>query len=397
MKILTIAPTPFFADRGTHIRILEEARAQVRRGHAVTIATYHIGATPCDIVSKKITVRRIHRWLFWYKKLEAGPDWQKILLDILLLRKVLFLALRERPDVLHAHLHEGVLIGWCVQKILFWRKIILVADMHGSLVNEMASHGYLTHPLIKHIFTILERWVDNRGDIMVTSSLENKKALEEVRDGTVVVQLDGVDLSYYEPAQTEEERRFLRARYGIAPDAVVIVYTGAMVANKGLRYLLEAIPLVLRQCQHVHIILAGFPREHVDAFVAKNNIMQRVHIIAPLPYKDLPIILQMADIGVDPKDTAVQQASGKILQYMGAGLPVVCFDKENNRMLLGEDGIYATEISAHGLARALVHAVENTSLRHRVGTALRQRATVFSWDHGAEVFEQSIVAIQSQN
>jgi hypothetical protein len=32
LKILMIAPTPFFADRGTHIRILEEALALRRRG-----------------------------------------------------------------------------------------------------------------------------------------------------------------------------------------------------------------------------------------------------------------------------------------------------------------------------------------------------------------------------
>ncbi len=396
MKILTIAPTPFFADRGTHIRILEEARAQVRRGHAVTIATYHIGATPHDAVSRKITVKRIHRWLFWYKKLEAGPDWQKILLDVLLLRKVLFLALRERPDVIHAHLHEGVLIGWCVQKMLLWRDIVLVADMHGSLVNEMASHGYLASPFVKRIFTALERWVNNRGDVMVASSWENQKVLEETRDGAVAVQLDGVDLSYYEPAQTEDEQRAVRARYGIAPDAIVIAYTGAMVSNKGLRYLLEAIPFVLEQCPQAHVVLAGFPREHVDVFVAENNLARRICVIAPLLYKDLPVILQMADIGVDPKDTAVQQASGKILQYMGAGLPVVCFDKENNRALLGDYGIYAMEVSAYGLTRALVHAVGDAALRRHVGTALRQRAAMFSWDRGAEVFETAVTTVQER-
>ena len=43
MKILIIAPTPFFADRGCHMRILEEARALRKLGHEITITTYHHG------------------------------------------------------------------------------------------------------------------------------------------------------------------------------------------------------------------------------------------------------------------------------------------------------------------------------------------------------------------
>jgi len=64
------------------------------------------------------------RLLFWYKKISAGPDWQKIILDILLIRKTFFLARTQKPDIIHGHLHEGVLIGWIVKKLLFWRNII---------------------------------------------------------------------------------------------------------------------------------------------------------------------------------------------------------------------------------------------------------------------------------
>jgi hypothetical protein len=114
MKILIIAPTPFFADRGTHIRILEEALALEKRGHNLTIATYHIGKDIDNRINSNIDIRRIRRLIFWYKKLEAGPDWQKIILDFMLIRKVFYLARTQKPEIIHAHLHEGVLIGWIV-------------------------------------------------------------------------------------------------------------------------------------------------------------------------------------------------------------------------------------------------------------------------------------------
>ncbi|GAH30553.1 unnamed protein product [marine sediment metagenome] len=42
-NILVIAPTPFFADRGCHIRILEEIRALQKLGNKVTLYTYGLG------------------------------------------------------------------------------------------------------------------------------------------------------------------------------------------------------------------------------------------------------------------------------------------------------------------------------------------------------------------
>ena len=59
LNILVVAPTPFFSDRGTHIRILEEALALEKRGHHLTIATYHIGQDLPDTLGSHIDVRRI--------------------------------------------------------------------------------------------------------------------------------------------------------------------------------------------------------------------------------------------------------------------------------------------------------------------------------------------------
>ena len=49
MKILVIAPTPFFADRGCHVRIYEEAKALLKLGYQVKIVTYHLGKNPTGL------------------------------------------------------------------------------------------------------------------------------------------------------------------------------------------------------------------------------------------------------------------------------------------------------------------------------------------------------------
>ena len=395
MKILVIAPTPFFSDRGTHIRILEEAYALEGRGHEITLATYHIGKELPEDLHSKIDVRRIRRWLFWYKKLEAGPDWQKIILDLLLIKKVFFLARTKRPEVIHAHLHEGVLIGWIVQKMLFWRKIKLVADFHGSLTKEMVSHAYLKQSLLQKLFRAVEVWIDNMGDVAVASSWDNALEISAIRkEGEVTVLPDGTRLRMFEGLPSRE---VLRETYTVPEDKVVVAYTGALIPNKGIKLFLEAIPLLATKYTEVHFVVAGFPVDQITDYTSTEVFKKRVTIVSPLPYYDLPKVLRMSDIGVDPKDASVRQASGKTLQYMGAGLPVAVFDTENNREYLADGGTYAKEATAESLALAIGELIESSELRQSRGRICRERAEAFSWEHTAELAEGLYQTILNKN
>jgi glycosyltransferase involved in cell wall biosynthesis len=387
MKILVVAPTPFFSDRGTHIRILEEALALEKRGHDITIATYHIGSDLPKELQTNIDVRRIRRLLFWYKKLEAGPDWQKIILDLLLIKKVFFLARTKRPDIIHAHLHEGVLIGWIVQKLLFWRGIKLVADFHGSLTKEMVSHAYLGTSGLKKIFQWVEHWIDNLGDAAVTSSWENTEEIARIRKGKeVTTVLDGVSVERFGGLPSREE---LRRQLGLPQDKVIVVYAGALIRNKGIQYLLEAIPLVLAKQPEVHFLIAGFPYDQIAPVIDAASWRSAATIVSPLPYFELPKLLSASDVAVDPKDSSVAQASGKMLQYMGAGLPVACFERSNNREYLGEGGVYASEMTGESLAEAIGDLVGMAAEeRQRRGARNRERARQFTYAKPAEELEK---------
>ncbi|PIP26463.1 MAG: glycosyltransferase family 1 protein [Candidatus Moranbacteria bacterium CG06_land_8_20_14_3_00_40_12] len=386
MKILVVAPTPFFSDRGTHIRILEEALALEKIGHEITIATYHIGRNIDWEVKNKIDVRRISRLLFWYRKLEAGPDWQKIILDLLLIRKVFFLARTQKPDIIHGHLHEGALIGWLVKKILFWRKIKLVADFHGSLTKEMISHGYLRAGSLNKFFSWLEKIIDNLGDCAITSSWENTGEIKKFRkDNKAATVLDGVNLDYYRKFSSKEASK---KELELPGDRTIVTYTGALIANKGIDYLLPAIPLALAQNEQLFFILAGFPVAEAEKFVKAEKLEKNVRIIHPLNYFDLPEILNASDIAIDPKDRSVSQASGKILQYMGAGLPIICFDKSNNRRYLDKGAYYVSEFSIAGLAKGIIELSGNLEKTREMGQKNKERAQNFSWDHSAEKLDQ---------
>lgn len=386
MKILIIVPTPFFVSRGTPIRILEEALALERRGHNITLVSYHIGEEIPDCAGAHIDHRRIRRWLFWYKKLEAGANWQKILLDVMLLRKVFSLARKQYPDVLYGHLHEGTLIGWSVKMILFWRKMTLVSDLHGGLTAEMASHGYLRSGIVRSVFQWIERWVNGLGDIIVTSSQENTDSIRATLspDRKVETLLDGAEITRYGRAVA---RGRIRAKWHIPEDRFVFVYTGALIPNKGLLPMISAIRTFLNSGERgAYFVLAGFPVEHATELVRSENLEKDVLIISPLSYFDLPELLSVCDAGIDPKDSSVHQASGKILQYMAGQLPVVCLDRENNRLYLGEGGVYCRE-GAEGLAEGFRYCLEHPGEALEKGKVGRTRVQTMSWDRGAETMD----------
>jgi len=381
MKILVIAPTPFFSDRGTHIRILEEALALEKLGHQITIVTYHIGRDIENEIETKIDVRRIRRWLFWYKKLEAGPDWQKIILDLMLIRKAFDLARTQKPDIIHGHLHEGILIGWIVQKMLFWRKMKLVADIHGSLTGEMVSHGYLKNGLHK-IFGTIEKFINCLGDSTITSSWEGATGIKNCKNRKPAeVVLDGINLDSFQIQKTKAE---IRHELELPREKLIVTYTGGLVSNKGVNILLAAILYVLERRPDTFFLIGGFPDHQVKNFMQKNKLENSVRLVSPLDYFHLPEFLLSADIAIDPKSTDTLQASGKMLNYMAAGLPVVCFDKLNNHEYLGEGGYFSKEESAKGIAEGILYFVNRPYEIKEKGELNKITAKNFSWDKSVE-------------
>ncbi len=379
MKILMIAPTPFFSHRGTHIRIFEEARALEKLGHEVTIATYHNGDDINKYVQTDIDVRRINKWLFWYKKTEAGADWQKVILDIFLIRKVIYLIRVKKPDILHCHLHEGVIIGWLMKFVFFWKKIRTLSDFHGSLVGEMRSHGYLKVPYLGTFFRFLERFINGLGNAAVVSSAENIETIKGARKDKRVYHIyDGVSTSVYDEFVSKKEH--LRQKYNVPLEKTIVVYTGALIKNKGIYELLGAINLI--KDKSIFFVIGGFPAEWVVEYIKNNSLEDRVRVISPLNYFSLPEINSLADVAVDPKSDLgnTRQASGKILQYMAANLPILCANRPTNVNYLGDAGQYLDEVNSQNIANVLNLLVADKELRIRKGKQARKKVSKLGWD-----------------
>lgn len=362
MKILMIAPTPFFADRGCHVRILEETKALQKRGHEVLICTYHHGKEVPGIETQRILK------IPWYQKLEAGPSWHKVYLDFLLLLKSFLVATNFKPDITHAHLHEGALIGKILN--LVFRKP-LVFDYQGSMTTESADHGFFRKGSSLYLlFQQLEKRINLWADVVVTSAPQNFLAKR------ILLLYDGIDTESFRPQSSVGERQ--RA----------VVYLGLLGTHQGTDLLVKTLPQVLKSFPDTHFLIGGYPEVESYHLLAENlGVEKNVEFLGRIDYKEAAGFLNRGTVAVAPK-VSQTEANQKILTYMACGLPVVAFDTPTNREMLGDLGVYAKLGDVNSLADGLVKLLSDADLAQELGHKLREKAVKeFSWDRVGEKLE----------
>ncbi len=381
MKILGIAPTPYFADRGCHMRILGEVQALQRRGHEVLLVTYHLGRDIEGVPTVRI------KNVPWYNKLEAGPALGKFYLDWLLLVETVKAINRFQPDVIHGHLHEGAMIGLAARTITR-KKLPVVFDVQGSLTMELDSYGWLDKvPFVRPGFKLMEKLITRACEQSVASNddvgifLEQNMGLPAQRVHTII---DGVHMGFFDG----QADRDLKAELGLDPARPIVLYTGALLSSKGTDNYFNAIPHVLKEVPDALFLVVGYPVEHSQALVNKLGVADHVKFMGRVDYFELPDYLRIGDVAVDPKEDVAGEASGKIINYMGGGLPVACFDNKNNRRFLGDTGAFAADKTPQGLAGAILELLRDPEICKAKGEAARKRVEQeFSWEAGGRRYE----------
>lgn len=381
-RILMLAPTPYFADRGCHVRIYEEARTLVELGHDVRIVTYHIGRDMPGVPTCRIP--RVP----WYGKLAAGPSWHKPYLDLLLFFRALGVARHFRPDIIHAHLHEGALIGALLKPLL---RIPLLFDYQGSMTAESLDHGFMKRGGVLHrLFSGIERFIDHRADFIVTSATEGAEALRRewgVPAERVAPLTDGVDTDRFAPGSRDEARRAL----GLPVDRPVAVFLGLLNRYQGIDLLLEAVRRVRDAGHPLHFLIMGFPEEEYRRRAAAEGVAESITFTGRVDYAEVPRLLAAGDVALSPK-VSLTEANGKLLNYMACGLPAVVFETPVNREILGDTGVYARYGDSADFADKLMELVNDPSRLVSLGRAVRERAVL---EHSLQARGRELARIYS--
>ena len=385
-KVLMLAPTMFFADYGCHVRIYEEALSLRALGHRLRILAYPNGR---DLSG--LDVRRCPGVPFNYRII-VGSHRHKFYLDAMLGLTALHEISTNPPDLIHAHMHEGALIGKAATLL---RQRPLLFDLQGSLTGEMIDHGWLRPGGTRlRLMYWLEKQIDRLPNAIVTSSTQAADWLIDhfnFSSERIFPVLDSVNTNRFRPRTIHDQDDLgeLRRSLGIPEHRILIVYLGLLAEYQGTSLLLHAAQQIVEKRKDVHFLIMGFPREQYYKHLAEElGISAHTTFTGRLPYDQAGRYLRLGDIAVAPKMSATE-GSGKLLNYMAVGLPTLAFDTPVSHEYLGDAGRYAPLMTADSFAATLNDLLEEWHEWPALGYALRERVCAnFSWERAGKQLSQ---------
>ena len=385
MKIVMIAPTPFFADRGCHTRIYGEIKGLQKIGYRVILVTYGLGR---DVPGVE-TVRCFN--FPWYHKLTAGPSVWKILLLPFIAHTARKTIRREKPDVVHAHLHEGALTAaWCR---IFCRKPLYFFDCQGSLSGELAGHHAVNAKgMLFRMVRFVERKIDHLFPI-VTQSEQQVQILKSfgVPDAKICNAMDAVDTDLYHPMEPDME---LARELKIDLSRPRVLYMGLLSEYQGTSLMIQAFAHAAKRIPDVQFIIIGYPNEErYKQEVRDAGIEKQTVFIGKISYEETARYLSLSQVAVAPK-ISLAEGDGKLYNYMAMRMGIACFDRSVSREILGDAGLYAPLGDAQSLGEKLICLLTDTSEREQLGEKALQRAKRYSIIESARKIDAFYTAVE---
>jgi glycosyltransferase involved in cell wall biosynthesis len=375
-SIAMVAACPFPANHGSAASIREMSDTLSQMGHAVHIVTYQTGQTDIAVGRAKL-----HRTGPFRPETNArvGPSPEKFREDVALFRLLRRVIKREQIDIIHAHNYEGALIGvmakWITRRPLLYNAVNLMSD-------ELAGYRFIRPAwLASAIARGLDWFVPIFPDHVTAVSPELKQWF--VKRGIAERKIDmipaGIVPEMFDNADPEKIRR----RHQIN-GRVLVMYTGVLNAFQRIDYLLRAFAVVSKQLPDAKLLMVSplvsesHEREH-KKMAERLGISDSIMWIAPHSLEDLPSYLAVADVTVVSRPECPGHPV-KLLNYMLAGKPIVCFEGAAKGLRHLHDALIVPDHDCEALGNGIVTLLKDGELAAILGA--NARATVlanFDW------------------
>jgi glycosyltransferase involved in cell wall biosynthesis len=366
VKILMIAPEPFFEPRGTPFSEFHRIRALTQLGHTVDLVTYPFGE---DVSIPGLAVFRSLRPPF-IREVRIGPSLAKIPLDLLLTLTAVRRALSERYDAVHSH-EEGSFIGVLLAAAL---RVPHLYDMHSSLPQQLTNFAFSRSRGLSRLFGWMERFVIRKSRVVIVICPHLEQTVREI-DGTVpTVLIENSPGSGDAPVAGSGTR--IRQELGLEPTAPVVLYTGTFEAYQGLDLLFAAAAHVTRERPDVRFVLAGGRPEQVAAArnqAAAAGAARSVVFAGQRPAAEIPAYLDAADVLVSPRSNGTNTPL-KIYQYLRSGRPIVATRLLTHTQVLDDQVAFLADANPEAFGRAILDALADATRAHDVGQRARELA-----------------------
>jgi glycosyltransferase involved in cell wall biosynthesis len=358
MRILFLAPQPFYEERGTPIAVDNALRVLSERGDTIDVVAYAQGQER----------RYAHVQLFRCPRLpfighiRPGFSWQKLVYDACMLLVIMRLLLTRRYNLVHA-VEESVFIALLLRWLF---RIPYVYDMDSSLSQQIAEK-YGAMRKLAPFLARFERVAIRRALAVIPVCEALAEQISPYRPRRMCI-LHDVSLLHPTDVKVED----LRATLGV--QGPLVMYVGNLEPYQGIDLLLDSFAQVAQQNEHAHLVIIGGAKADVDAYTRKadaQGLSKRVHLIGPRPVDALAAYLAQADILASPRIKGTNTPM-KIYSYLDSGKAVVATNLPTHTQVMNERVAKLAAPNPAAFAQALMQLIEQPTLREQLGRAGRQ-------------------------
>jgi L-malate glycosyltransferase len=299
-----------------------------------------------------------------FRRASEGPDLFPLApmneIDLATAWKLSRLVRKWKPQIVHAHDPHAVTMA----------ALGLSFGAPEPRPKIVASRRVDFH-LQSHTFS---QWKYRQVDGFIAASRAIKDILvqDRIPSRRIAVVHDGIDVEKIQNRPAID----LHAEYWLPHGVPVIVNVGALVGHKGQRFLIDAMPLILREVPDAHLVIFGEGelRPALERQVKSHSLTKRV--LLPGFREDVLSLMKSADLFV--MSSVTEGLGSAVLDAMAMGLAVVGTTAGGipEAVVPGETGDLVPPSDAKSLAAAIVKLLKDDELRRRYGKAAREHVAL---------------------
>jgi len=383
MKVLLLAPHPFYHERGTPIAVDLLLQALSKRGDEVDLLTFHEGS---DRNYKNLTIHRVRPWMKLVG-IPPGLSAKKLICDAFMFFKLISLT-RKQPgkkqyDVVHA-VEESAFMALAVCPL---RSIPFVFDMDSSMTTQIVAQHPMMRPL-EGVMRFFESLPMRYAAAVVPMCDALADGAKRAGAKNVVVLKD---VSLVKKPVKEIEK--IRDDFNLS--GYIAMYIGNLERYQGIALMLESFALVKKQFDDVTLVIIG----GTDGHIAENRqlaetlgIAEHVYFLGRKPVACIGDYMSQADILLSPRTEGVNTPM-KIYSYLHSGTAVLATDLPTHTQVMSADIAKLAEPTTEDFAEGMLELLKDDALRAEL--AEKAHAHI-DREHSYPVFEARVNDLYSQ-
>ncbi len=365
MKIGMVSPYDWSYPGGVRDHIRHLSAELIKLGHEVRILT------PASTAQRLQDVFNENLYIMGHTRpIPINGSIARIAWDSSLTPLLQAILARERFDILH--IHEPLVPGLPLTALRLYQGVT-VGTFHAFARSSMTSTSYLAYasasPFLRPYFKQLA------GHIAVSTVAREFVAHYFPANYRVIP--NGVNLERF-------HQRVVPLPH-LSDDKLNILFVGRFERRKGVKYLLQAIPLVRDRHPNTRFIFVGegHRRQDMQRIVTQRG-WSDVIFTGYVPDRELPHYYASADLFCAPA-TGGESMGIVLLEAMASGVPVVATDIPGYATVVesGINGLLTPPRDSLELAVAMNYLLDHPALRHQYAQAGLLNVRDYAWPHVA--------------